>query len=116
MFRVAIPKGFVHLPPDAVRQTPVDPVASPSALAHAAEATRWNRRVPEVPAEAGRGPRVSRTIAKRPSGVTAIGAGGPATETLTGMAAVDEGVRERPSKRRTVSLSWSAAGPSRPST
>jgi signal transduction histidine kinase len=40
-FRIEIPKGFAHLPPDAVSQTPVEPEAGRDVAAHAAEATRW---------------------------------------------------------------------------
>ncbi len=40
-FRVSIPKGYAHLPPDAVEQTPIDPRTSRSAEAYAAEAVRF---------------------------------------------------------------------------
>ena len=42
-FRAEIPKGFAHLPPSAVAQTPADPVTSRAAAAHALEAARWTR-------------------------------------------------------------------------
>ena len=40
-FRVEIPKGFQHLPAEAVSQTPADAKVALDAAAHAAEATRW---------------------------------------------------------------------------
>jgi signal transduction histidine kinase len=43
-FRVTIPKGFAHLPPESVLQTPVDPTSSHTAGAYAAEAARWSPR------------------------------------------------------------------------
>ena len=42
-FRVSVPKGFAHLPPDMVLESPVEPTASRGALAYAAEAERWAR-------------------------------------------------------------------------
>jgi signal transduction histidine kinase len=42
LFRVSIPRGFAHLPADAVRHTAVDPGTSPVASAYAAEAARWS--------------------------------------------------------------------------
>jgi signal transduction histidine kinase len=40
-FTVEIPKGYSHLPPDAVSRTPADPRISRDAVAHVAEAGRW---------------------------------------------------------------------------
>ncbi len=40
-FRVELPKGFAHLPREAVSHTPADPHVSRDSLAHAAEAARW---------------------------------------------------------------------------
>jgi signal transduction histidine kinase len=40
-FRVGIPKGFDHLPADAVSPVPTDPRISRDATAHVAEAGRW---------------------------------------------------------------------------
>lgn len=40
-FRVAIPKGFAHLPPDAVAHTPADSPKGRDAAAHAAEVAGW---------------------------------------------------------------------------
>ena len=40
-FRVRIPKGFGHLPADAVSHTPSDPRGARDAVAHAAEAASW---------------------------------------------------------------------------
>jgi signal transduction histidine kinase len=46
LFRVTIPKGFAHLPADAVLHDPVDTRAARGASAHAAEAARWAGRPP----------------------------------------------------------------------
>jgi signal transduction histidine kinase len=40
-FRIAIPKGFAHLPADAISQTPSDPRIARDAVAHAAEMAGW---------------------------------------------------------------------------
>jgi len=40
-FRVTIPKGFAHLPVDAVSHTAADPRIARDAIAHAAETARW---------------------------------------------------------------------------
>jgi signal transduction histidine kinase len=40
-FRVTIPKGFGHLPADAISHTPADPRIARDAVAHAAEAASW---------------------------------------------------------------------------
>lgn len=40
-FRAAIPKGFDHLPADAVSHTPADPRIARDAIAHATEAASW---------------------------------------------------------------------------
>jgi len=75
-FRVAIPKGFAHLPAVAVSQTPAQPGAARGASAHAAEAERWQvpaNGVPSngVPAEGA------------PAAVTAAqGAGGAVAATM----------------------------------
>jgi signal transduction histidine kinase len=45
-FRVTIPKGFAHLPSEAVVHTPVDPRTSRGASAYATEAARWSGRAP----------------------------------------------------------------------
>jgi signal transduction histidine kinase len=44
LFRVTIPKGFAHLPSDAVLHAPVDARTSRGASAYAAEAARWTDR------------------------------------------------------------------------
>ena len=49
VFRVGIPRGFAHLPPDAVSRTPAEPRPRRDAAAHAAEAARWMRRPDRVP-------------------------------------------------------------------
>ena len=61
-FRVTIPKGFAHLPSDAVLQTPVDMRTSRGASVHAAEAARGTSRSPasENPS------RISGTSSNRP--------------------------------------------------
>jgi signal transduction histidine kinase len=41
-FRVGIPKGFAHLPADAVSQTSVDPRIGRETAAHVSVASRWN--------------------------------------------------------------------------
>jgi signal transduction histidine kinase len=41
IFRVFIPKGFVHLPQDAVSHTPSDPRIARDAVAHVAEMAGW---------------------------------------------------------------------------
>ncbi|HVJ91787.1 MAG TPA: ATP-binding protein [Labilithrix sp.] len=40
-FRVEVPKGFDHLPPDALSKTPADPSVRRGVAAYAAEAARW---------------------------------------------------------------------------
>jgi signal transduction histidine kinase len=40
-FRVALPKGFAHLPPELVAQAPADARGGRDAAAHAAEAGHW---------------------------------------------------------------------------
>ncbi len=40
-FTVQIPKGFAHLPSEAVSQTPLDPGVSRDTIAHVVEASRW---------------------------------------------------------------------------
>jgi signal transduction histidine kinase len=40
-FTVEIPKGYSHLPADAISPTPADPRISRDAIAHVAEAARW---------------------------------------------------------------------------
>jgi signal transduction histidine kinase len=47
-FRVQIPKGFAHLPPDAVSHTPTVPRRSAGAVAYATEAARWVSSSPET--------------------------------------------------------------------
>ncbi|HEY8925193.1 MAG TPA: ATP-binding protein, partial [Polyangia bacterium] len=50
-FRVAIPKGFAHLPPSAVSHTPVEPGERRGAAAHVAEAERWGASAADVAAD-----------------------------------------------------------------
>jgi signal transduction histidine kinase len=52
-FTVEIPKGYSHLPADAVSHTPADPRISRDAIAHVAEAGRW---AGDVRAASGGGP------------------------------------------------------------
>jgi len=40
-FRVEIPKGFAHLPAEAVSRQPANPASSRDSIAHAVEAARW---------------------------------------------------------------------------
>ncbi|MGE0445776.1 MAG: ATP-binding protein [Vicinamibacterales bacterium] len=40
-FRIAIPKGFAHLPPEAVSHTAPDPATAHNAIAHAREMASW---------------------------------------------------------------------------
>lgn len=47
-FRVTIPTGYAHLPPDAVVHTPADPRMSRDAAAYAAEANGWNGRTSSI--------------------------------------------------------------------
>ncbi len=56
-FRITIPKGFAHLPEDAVSQTHADVLGSRNATAHAAEAARWTGRSNATPAEKATGQR-----------------------------------------------------------
>ncbi|MBX3205670.1 MAG: response regulator [Labilithrix sp.] len=88
-FRVAIPRGFAHLPSESVVQTPVDPRTPRGASAHAAEAARWagRRRASEVPADA---PDSSR--ASRPS-VLVVDDNADLREYVSGLLAVDYEVR-----------------------
>jgi signal transduction histidine kinase len=58
-FRVEIPKGFAHLPADAVSQKPADPRRARDSIAHAAEAARWVGG----PAAAGAGPEAATVTA-----------------------------------------------------
>jgi signal transduction histidine kinase len=44
-FRVEIPKGFGHLPPEMVSAAPADPSKGVMGAAHAAEAARWGGKV-----------------------------------------------------------------------
>jgi signal transduction histidine kinase len=53
VFRVEIPKGFAHLPADAVSQSAAAPHASRDAAAHAVEVARWMAAPAETPADAG---------------------------------------------------------------
>ena len=62
LFRVTIPRGFAHLPSDAVVHTPVDMRTSRGAFAYAAEAARWIGR----PQATESPTRVPGTGAKRP--------------------------------------------------
>jgi signal transduction histidine kinase len=43
-FRIRLPKGFDHLPADAVSHTPADPRIARDAVAHASEAAGWLAR------------------------------------------------------------------------
>jgi signal transduction histidine kinase len=49
-FRVEIPKGFAHLPADAVSQQRAEARVGRDAVAHAIEAARWARSAQESPA------------------------------------------------------------------
>ena len=44
-FRVTIPKGRAHLPPEAVTETPVEHASRRETVAHATEAARWSAAV-----------------------------------------------------------------------
>jgi signal transduction histidine kinase len=46
-FRVEVPKGYAHLPPEAVSKEPADVHLGRDALAHASEAARWGERTLE---------------------------------------------------------------------
>ncbi|HMJ13098.1 MAG TPA: ATP-binding protein [Polyangiaceae bacterium] len=48
-FRIELPKGFAHLPPEAVSQVPVDPRLGRDVTAYAAEAARWARASSTTP-------------------------------------------------------------------
>jgi signal transduction histidine kinase len=57
-FRVSIPKGFAHLPADAISHTPSDPRIARDAVAHATEMAAWvaaHQPVLGVPGEASTG-------------------------------------------------------------
>lgn len=63
-FRVSIPKGSAHLPPEAVSDRSPDLQLAPNAVALATEASRWSRALPtpgierdQTPAIATSGPR-----------------------------------------------------------
>ena len=64
-FRVAIPKGFDHLPADAVSHTPADPRIARDAVAHAAEMASWlaaHEPVVDVTGRAGAGSEPSEAL------------------------------------------------------
>jgi signal transduction histidine kinase len=66
-FRVAIPKGFSHLPPAAVSQTPCDAHADVDAVAHAADMAAWfasDAATAVVPGPASDGSEPPGTIAR----------------------------------------------------
>ncbi len=50
-FRVTMPKGFAHLPPDSVSMTAEGPETTRDASAHATEAARWVETAPVPHAE-----------------------------------------------------------------
>ncbi len=48
-FRLAIPRGFEHLPAESVSHQPASPHLTRDALAHAVEAARWTAPSPSTP-------------------------------------------------------------------
>ncbi len=65
-FRVTIPKGFAHLPPEDVSTRPAEDTTGRAALAHVVEAASWAGRVAREPAGkrqpgGAEGPSVSRS-------------------------------------------------------
>jgi len=52
-FRIEIPKGFAHLPEEAVSQQPAHRSVGRDAMAHAVEAARWSRGAQEQHVEPG---------------------------------------------------------------